>query len=504
MRSNVKHRVGRLLAVTAVALLLGAAAPAVAWGQATLRLEADPSTPGNGHQQVNEPVFELAVLNRENGNGDTTAYRVQLLVSVADPSLLAGVTIELDGTSTTIEPADLEEGTPVFACSGHPVPPHEVYPAWFTGIDLGDILTDEQVDMTVTVTGSDGLSVHFEAIGEGLRQQGGSTVCTDVYAPPGHHVTALLGSGSPPAGECAADLDKTADVDAVDIGDQVVFTLVAVASDDCDLTSVVITDTIPIIVDDSGNEYPAFTVRDVDPDPAILTDTEIVWNLGTLPMGSSFTATVTVVFDEELADGHEVVNAACLTAAELDHPACDSAVIAVGDVTRPEPIGGPGFWCRQVRAALEGSHNAQFSLEELGGWLDEINDGSLVFYELYDTSTLESARTLLCRPNTLRTAAERLARHHLTLWLNLVSARVDPELTLGELCPGDEPPPEGTDLGWTVGYVRDQAEAAILSGEDDATLLFWMAVEDFINNASAPEECATSLRRSAGLRRLMP
>ena len=108
MRSESKRRLGRFLAVTAIALLIGAAAPTVVWAQATLRLEADPSTPGNGNQQVFEPVFELAVLNRDNGNGDTTAYRVQLLVSVADPSLLASVTIELDGTSTTIEPADLE------------------------------------------------------------------------------------------------------------------------------------------------------------------------------------------------------------------------------------------------------------------------------------------------------------------------------------------------------------------------------------------------------------
>jgi hypothetical protein len=504
MRPDSKPRTGRLVQVIAIALLIGATAPAVAWGQATLRLEADPSTPGNGHQQVNEPVFELAVLNRDSGNGDTTAYRVQLLVSVSDPSLLASVTIELGATSTTIEPADLEEGTPVFACSGHPVPPHEVYPAWFTGIDLGDILSDEQVDMTVTVAGSEGLAVHFEAIGEGLRQHGGSTVCTDVYAPPGHHVTALVGGGTLPPGECEANLDKTADVDAVEIGDQVVFTLVAVVSDDCDLSSVVMTDTIPIIVDDSGNEYPAFTVLDVDPDPVSLTDTEIVWELGTLPMGSSFTATITVVFDEELADGHEVVNAACLTAAELEEPACDSAAVAVGDVARPEPIGGPGFWCRQVRAVLEGSHNAQFTLEELGGWLDEINTGSMVFPELYETVELEDARALLCRPNTLRTAAERLARHHLTLWLNLVSARVDPDLALGELCPGDEPPPEGTDPDWTVGYVRDQTEAAIVNGEDDETLLFWMAVEDFINNASVPEACAPSLRRPSGLRRVMP
>lgn len=504
MRPDSKLRASRLVHVVALALLLGAVAPTVAWAEATLRLEADPSTPGGGNQQVTEPVFALSVLNRDNGNGDTTAYRVQLLVSVPDPSLLASVTIELDGTSTTIEPADLGEGTPAYACSGRPVPPHGVYPAWFTTVDVGDILADEQADMTVTVAGSEGLSVHFEAIGEGLRQHGGSTVCTDVYAPPGHHVTALVGSGTPPPGECEADLDKTADVDEVEIGDQVVFTLVAVANGDCELSSVVLTDEIPIIVDDGGNELPAFTVLGVDPAPAILTDTEIVWNLGTLTAGASFTATVTVVFDEELADGHEVVNAACLTAAELEHPACDSAVVAVGDVSRPEPIGGPGFWCRQIRAALEGSHNAQFTLDELGGWLDEVNGGSMAFSELFETSTLEDARALLCRPNTLRTAAERLARHHLTLWFNLVSARVDPDLALGELCPGDEPPPEGTDLEWTVGQVRDQAEDAILDGEDDATLLFWMAVEDFINNASVPEECAPSFRRPRGPRRLMP
>jgi hypothetical protein len=314
---------------------------------------------------------------------------------------------------------------------------------------------------------------------------------------------AAAASGTAQA-QATLHIDATADVDSVAIGEQAVFTLTAVASGDCDLTSALITDTIPILVDDGGAQHPAFTIVGVDPPPTSVSDTEIVWDLSTLAMGASASATITAVFDEPLADGHEIIDAACLTATELDGSECDAAVIAVGNVVPPEPIGGPGFWCRQTRAALDGHPNAHFALDELTAWLAGANNGSMVFTELYDTSTLDFARAMLCRPNTLVTAADRLARHHLPVWLDLVAQRVDPDLALGELCPGNEPPPEGSDPAWTVGFVRDQSEAAVLAGESDATLRFWTAVADFITSARLREACGPSLRRPRGPRRPTP
>lgn len=496
--------VHRRIALTA-ALLTAAAAPALVSAESTLRVEADPTSSGAGQQQVTEPLFQLLVRNIDGGTADTTAYRVQLLVSVPEPDLLAGVDIELNGLSTAIVPDDLEDGTPAYPCSGRPVPPHGVYPAYFAMVDLGDILAGDSADMTVTVTGDDGLAVHFEAIAEGFRLQGNSTVCRDVSSPSGHHVTAVLGGGgSIPAGDCKARLDATSDVDGVVLGEQVVFTLNAVNTGDCDLTSVVLTDTIPIVVDDGGNQHPIFTVVDVHPDTTSVTETEIVWALDNLPVAGATVATVTVAFDEDLADGLKVVNAACLIAAELDTPSCDNAVATVGDSVRPAPIGGPGFWCRQIRDSLEGRSDGQYRVDELGGWLSDVNVESWAFTELYDTSTLDFARTLLCRPNTLTAAADRLARHLLGLSLNLDAVRVGAGVPLGDLCPGSERPPEGTDPAWTVGFVRDQAEDVLVAAEDDATLLFWMDVIDFVTSSSVPEACGPAVRRPRGPRRLTP
>jgi uncharacterized repeat protein (TIGR01451 family) len=473
--------------------------------ESTLRVEADPSSTGARHQQVTEPLFQLSVRNSDGGSGDTTAYRVQLLISVPDPDLLAGVEIEGNGLTTALTPDDLENGTPVYSCSGRPVPPHGIYPAHYAVVDLGDITAGASADTTVIVTGDDGLAVHFEAIAEGFRQQGNSTVCRDVSAPSGHHVTAVLGAGgSVPAADCEAGLDTTSDVDAVVLGEQVVFTLTAINPGDCELSSVVVTNTIPIVVGDGGDQHPAFTVYDVDPDTTSVTETEIVWALDDLPVAKATVATVTVAFDDELADGLEVVNAACLTAAELDAPVCDNAVVTVGDSARPEPVGGPGFWCRQIRASLEGRPDGQYRVDELAGWLSDVNVESWAFTELYDTSTLDFARTLLCRPNTLTVAADRLARHLLGLSLNLAAERVEPEVTLTDLCASSEQPPDNTDPAWTVGFVHDQAEDVLMAGDDDATLLFWMDVIDFVNSSSVPEACGPAVRRPRGPRRLTP
>jgi len=91
----------------------------------------------------------------------------------------------------------------------------------------------------------------------------------------------------------------------------------------------------------------------------------------------------------------------------------------------------------------------------------------------------------------------------MTLWFNLVSERLNPALTLGELCAGDEGLPDGADPGWTVEYVRDEAEAALIGGADDQTLSFWKDVIDYINNACKPDDCST-LRRGGRQQRMRP
>jgi len=131
----------------------------------------------------------------------------------------------------------------------------------------------------------------------------------------------------------------------------------------------------------------------------------------------------------------------------------------------------------------------------------------LVFSELYDTSSLELAEILLCAPQLADSAADRLARHLLALWFNIVSERVDPGLILDELCPGDEELPEDADAGMTVGEVLASAEEELLADEPDAALLdWWKDTVDFINNATVGPDCdeddenLSELRRSPGRR----
>jgi hypothetical protein len=161
--------------------------------------------------------------------------------------------------------------------------------------------------------------------------------------------------------------------------------------------------------------------------------------------------------------------------------------------------------------AIQGRHNATYTAEELEAFLAAINEGtdsiegSLVFSELYDTSTLASAQTLLCEPQLAESAADRLARHLLTLWFNIVSERVDPNLMLDELCAGEEKLPEDADGGMTVDDVLRSAEEELLAEVGDEALLdWWKEIVDFINNAKVGPDCdeaAIELRRSGGRRR---
>lgn len=485
------------LAIATLAFVI--AAPATAHATASLRLYPDVSD-GGGGQLVTHTPFTLYIANDGHGNGDNTAYDVQLVVAVSDPSLLDHITLTDEGGDTvTLTAGDFGVGTPAFPCDGRLMPPHGIYPASFAEVSLGDLDQGVVASLQVEFSGQEGLAIHFDAFGEGVKNNGG---CRDVYNPFGHDVTALVtddGQGPPP--ECELDIDKTSDVDAVAIGDQATFTITVTELSGCELTGVTITDFIPF-VSDAENDVPAFSIVSTDPE-ADVSDTEVVWNIGTLSPGDSTAVTMTVLFDQPAADGHVVINSACAISEQTEE-VCDAIEIAVGEVDEVEPIGGPGFWCRQVRAAMAGLGNAQFTVEQLEGWRDQINVQSAVFPDFWDTTELDGIRLLLCEPNTLGTAAERLMRHLLTLWLNIVSERVDPGLTLGELCEGSEPLPEDADPAWTVEFVLGEAEAALIAGSDDDVLLSWKDVIDFINNASTPENCAPLRIIRTGPRRLIP
>jgi len=378
------------------------------------------------------------------------------------------------------------------------MPPHGIYPAPFATVDLGDLEQGAVVSLIVDFAGQQGLGIHFDAFGEGVKNNGG---CRDVYNPFGHDVTAIVpddGQGPPP--ECELDIDKTSDVDAVEIGDEATFTITVTELSGCELTGLSITDFIPFVTEQE-TEVPAFSIIATDP-AATIEPTEVIWDIGTLPAGGSAVVTMTVLFGEPAADGHVIVNSACATSDQTEE-VCDAAEVAVGEVDEVEPIGGPGFWCRQIRASVDGLANAQFTVEQLELWRDQINDESIVFPVLWDTTTLDGIRQLLCRPNSLDSAAKRLMRHLMTLWLNIVSERLDPALTLGDLCDGSEPLPEDADPSWTVDYVLGEAEAALDSGADDSSLLFWKDVIDFVNNSSTPDNC-DRIRFIRGIRRIGP
>ncbi len=486
-RTKSLPRAQESIAVVFLAVLFTVAmTPATAEANAALRLYPDVAD-GGGGQLVTHNPFVLTVVNDGNGGGDNMAHDVQLVIAVPDPSLLTEVMVTFPDTSAVVITADqLTDGSPEFPCTGRQMPPHGVYPAAFTTVPLGDIAQDESVALDISYTGLEGLVVHFDAMAMGYKNNGD---CRDVYNPFGHDVTAMILGGETEPPECEVEVDKTSDVDGVEIGDEVVFTITADNVGDCELTMAVITDVIPVVTDEDGNEFPAFSVIATNPPATSTTDTEVIWEIGTIPAGSPVTVTMTALFDEPLAEGNRVINAACLIADELDEDLCDNTCVAVGDVEPPEPIGSPGFWCRQIRAALEGHQNARYTVDELDAWRIQINDESGVFDELRDTETLDQVRELVCRPNTLTNAGERLMRHLMTLWFNIVSGRLDPALTLGELCIGDEGLPDGADPAWTVEYVRDEAEAALIGGADDQTLLFWKDVIDYINNATTPGNC---------------
>ncbi|NIX22023.1 MAG: hypothetical protein GWN07_20155, partial [Actinobacteria bacterium] len=103
-------------------------------------------------------------------------YGVQLVVSAADPSVVT--TLEVDGTA--VMPGDAGVGIPPLPCSGRGMPPHSVYPAPYSLLDLGDLPSGSVFVVEVTVDGGEGTDVHFDVMGTSFRETGNGTKCSDV------------------------------------------------------------------------------------------------------------------------------------------------------------------------------------------------------------------------------------------------------------------------------------------------------------------------------------
>lgn len=493
--------ISRFVVMAAIVFVVAAAAPNPAGATAKLWLYPDSDEPGAGGHVVTEPAFTLNIENRGSGGGDNTATESFLLVAVNDPALLVSGSIALPGGTVDLIPSMWTFGTPTLDCKGGTVPPHSVYPAYYVEISMGDIAQNEIVSAGIVVDGLEGLRVHFDAKAVGYKQAGPNLKCYDVLNPSGHDVTMVFDEpGGSPCHEIS--IVKRAGATGVAIGDLMDYTIVVENRGTCELTEVVLVEDLPTVLDPQGQPVPAFTVTMIDPHPTTHTPEFVEWNLGTLAPGATTTATLSVVFDQPDAVGLVIENTACVTSFELPDPACASASVMV-DADDEDEIGGPGFWCNQLRFAREGRPNAKFTTAELDAWLLEIFDQSTVFPELWPLATLVDAETLLCRPNLAETMADRVARHLLALWFNVVSERLPLDTLLVDLCPGDEEPPLEMDPAMTVAELIAAVEADLVAGADDEILGFWLEVLDFVNNArvAGPGGCDEEIVRRSGNRR---
>lgn len=487
--------------VIAMMVVIVAAASNPAHATAKLWLYPDSDDPRAGNHLVHEPAFTLNIENRGSGNGDNIATESMLLVAVNDPALLVSGSIALSGDTIDLDPSIWTFGTPALDCKGGTVPPHSVYPAYFAEIPMGDIAPGEIVSAGVVVDGIEGLRVHFDAKAVGYKQAGPNPKCYDVFNPSGHDVTMVFDEpGGTPCHEIS--IVKRAGATGVALGDAMDYTIVVENRGTCELTVVVLTEDLPTVLDPQGQPVPAFTVTMIDPPPTSHTPTGIEWIVGTLDPGATVTATVSVVFDQPDAVGLEIENTACVTAFELPDPACSSAVVMV-DADDGDEIGGPGFWCNQLRFAREGRPNAKFTTAELEVWRLAIFDQSTVFPELWPLETLLEAETLLCRPNLAETTADRVARHLLAMWFNVVSERLPLDTLLGNLCQGDEEPPPEMDPAMTIAELITAVETDLVAGAQEEILEFWLEVIDFVNNSSLSGEggCKEEFTRRSGNRR---
>lgn len=489
------------LAAVVVALSL-TAVPATCDATAKLWLYPDTDDPRRGGHVVEEAAFTLVVENVGGGgkDADNTAYGAALIVAVNDLSLLGSVL--LDGAPVAFE----FYGVPVTPCTESSIPPHGRYPSDYGLVALGDIAEGDEVAIEVEFDGSSGLEVHFDAVAYGNREKKETVECYGVVNPSGHHVTAIVPADVEPT--CPdVSIEKSTTTTGVEVGDEIEYLIVVESSAECDdLTEVQVTENIPTVTPEGdGDPVPAFEITSADPAPdGALTDDPVVWTIGMLPAGETREIVLTVLFNESLTDGEKIENTACVSAAELDEPLCDSAKVAVGE--RPaddDNVGGAGFWCNRMRLALGEIPGASYSVEELVSLLEDVDELSDVFHDYYDAATAEAAEDLLCRPRWAD-AEERLLRQLLALWLNVVSGRIGMDVPLADLCPGDEHMPDDVDEGIvTVGDALAAAEAAVLADDppaERADLLHLMELLDFINNASVAGDDGCPMAEAESLR----
>jgi uncharacterized repeat protein (TIGR01451 family) len=457
-------------------------------------------------------AFTLVIENRSKDSESNTAHEVELVIAVGDPTSVSVLELMYDGEVVVLDPSAWEVGVPALPCSGKPMSRHGVYPAAYLAVTLdeltgiGDLDGGESVEIEVTAEGEDGLRVHFDAMATAWKTTGQGPKCSDVSNPSGHDVTVANRPGG--QDECGrVSISKTADPRHVDLGEKVTFVIEVQNEGTCDLTEPVLSDLIPAVEDEFGESYPAFVwIGGTEPTPSEIDEDGywIKWTLGSpLPVGESEVVQLVVEFNQPAADGQRVINRACITAAELRKPRCTSAGVMVGNPYGEDGPAGPGFWCHAARWVIEDRPKVPVDGEELLAWLGVVDTDSAVYSELYvifveedPEASLMATADLLCTPQSAGGAADRLARHLLTLWLNVVSGRLDPVLRLGELCGGDETLPDDSDLDMTVGELRDKVDAGLAAGAEDNELTFWSEVVDAVNNSRVPGEFGCNTPRS--------
>ncbi|MEJ2580499.1 MAG: hypothetical protein P8127_02500 [Acidobacteriota bacterium] len=480
-----------------IALLLGIllVAPVAAAGP-QLWLFPEDDGPREGGHLVPQGTFVLVVENRAKDSEENIAQGIELVVAVNDPSLVTAITLADHAEITPIEIPEESwtEGTPELPCSGKQMPRHGVYPSTYAKVLLGDLNGGERFEVDVTVEGAEDLRVHFDAMATSWKTTGKGPKCSDVSNPSGHCVTVGQNRGGGGHDECGkVRVSKTAEQKFVDLGDALAFEITVSNEGDCDLTDPVLRDFIPVVEDGEGGFVPAFSVTGEDP-PATPVENTLEWYLDSpLAAGEEGSVLLEVLFDQELAAGQRVVNRACVDAGEMSKPRCAAAVVYVGNPYGDDGPAGPGFWCHTARFILEDRPNIRVEAEDFDAWLDEIGESSLIFHvEPFDVSTIETARDLLCTPQSAEGAADRLARHLLTLWLNVVSGRLAMDQEIEKLCDGDELMPEDVEPTTVMALITAVEDALNLPAEDQE-LNYWTEVVDAVNNSLVPGEPGCSV-----------
>jgi len=482
----------------------------IASAGASLWLYPADAGPREGGHVVPPGTFTLVIENRSKDSEANTAHEVKLVVAVENPTAVDVLDLMYDGDVVVLDPNGWGVGVPALPCSGKPMPRHGVYPAAYSLVVLGDLTGKgdlaggEAVEIQVTVEGDDNLRVHFDAIATGWKMTGQGLKCSDVSNPSGHDVTVANRRGG--QDECGrVSISKTADPRFVDLGETVTFVIEVQNEGTCDLTELILSDFIPAVEDENGVLHPAFQwTGETVPAPNVIDDYRLEWPLiSPLVVGESAVVKLVVEFIEPSTEGQRVVNRACVTADEFRKPRCTSAGVMVGNPYGEDGPAGPGFWCHAARWVIEDRPKVPVDGEELLAWLEVVDTDSAVYSELYvvfvegdPEASLVAAADLLCTPQLAEGAADRLARHLLTLWLNVVSGRLDPVLRLGELCGGDETLPDDSDLDMTVGELRDKVDAGLAAGAEDNELTFWSEVVDAVNNSRVPGEFGCNTPRS--------